>query len=324
MTAQTPSPAGRFDRRAIPAGASEEWWVAPDGHRIRRIDWPTVDGAARGSLLFLPGRADYYEKYLETLDAWRGGGWRVTSTDWRGQGLSGTPACDEFTGRADAFYTWVDDLAAFWREWIETVPPPRVVVGHSMGGHILLRALADRRIEPDAAVLVAPMLGFRVGFLPLAALHLVARLMACLCGRHPPAWKGGEKPVRAMLDRMDLLTHDRDRYEDELWWRRERPELEMYAPSWGWLEGAIASMRYLRRSGLLEGILQPVLVLATRHDRLVDGLAMERAARRLPRGRLVSYGAEARHELLRERDEVRDRVLAEIEDFLDREAPAPG
>ena len=70
-----------FDRRAIPAGAIESRWTSPDGHSIRRIDWPEPAAPARGSLLFMPGRGDAYEKYLETLDHWCRQGWRVTATD---------------------------------------------------------------------------------------------------------------------------------------------------------------------------------------------------------------------------------------------------
>ena len=59
-----------MDRRAIPTDAVEAFWYAEDGWPIRRIDWPLPAGGARGSILFLPGRGDFYEKYLETLDHW--------------------------------------------------------------------------------------------------------------------------------------------------------------------------------------------------------------------------------------------------------------
>ena len=68
-------------RRAIPAHARESAWHAPDGHAIRRIDWPRP-AQSRGSLLFLGGRGDAYEKYLETLEYWFGQGWAsVQSND---------------------------------------------------------------------------------------------------------------------------------------------------------------------------------------------------------------------------------------------------
>ena len=44
----------------------------------------------------------------------------------------------------------------------------------------------------------------------------------------------------------------------------------------------------------------------------------ERAAERIPNNVLAVFVDGARHELLREKDEVRDRVLAVIDTFLDR------
>src|SRR5258706_3273794 len=91
--------------------------------------------------------------------------------------------------------------------------------------------------------------------------------------------------------------------------------------SWGWVERAYASTRGLACPGVLERVTSPVLILGTDRDRLVDFRAMERAAWRLVRGQLVRFGEEARHEILREADPVRERALAAIDEFLDRSAP---
>lgn len=312
-------------RRAIPPSATESLWFAPDHHAIRRIDWPgaqALDRGRRGSLLFLPGRGDSYEKYLETLDHWHGQGWRVTAADWRGQAGSGRLGTDAVTGHVDDFAIWIDDLAAFWAQWRAETPGPHVAVGHSMGGHLVLRALAEARIDPDAVILSAPMLGLHPRAIPAALLHPAARLMKRLGDPRRPAWKWSEKPGALPADRSDLLTHDRARYADEAWWRTARPELVMGPGSWGWIERSLASIRLLERPGVLEAIRTPVLMLATETDRLVEYHAIARAARRLPQGELIHYGPEARHEILREADPVRDAALAGIAAFLDRVAPA--
>lgn len=310
-----------FDRRAIPAEAVEARWRAGDGHLVRRIDWLMPRGACRGSLLFLPGRGDAYEKYLETLDHWHCRGWRVTSTDWRGQAGSGRLGFDEVTGHVGDFSVWVDDLAAFWKEWKKSTPAPHVLVGHSMGGHLVLRALAEEKVDPDAVVLSAPMLGFNPGFVPAGVMHWLAKLMARLGDPRRPAWKWSEKPGEPPEDRIKLLTHDEQRYADELWWRAARPELVMGPASWGWMESALASIRLLNRPGMLERVTAPALILATSEDSLVDFGAIERAARRMVRTQLVRLGKESRHELLREVDAVRDKALEAVDEFLDRTAP---
>lgn len=310
-----------FDRRRIPETARETRWALPDGHLLRRIDWPRAD-RPRGSLLFMPGRGDSYEKYLETLDYWVGQGWRVTAADWRGQGMSGRLGTDAVTGHVADFSVWVDDLAVLWAAWREETPGPHVLVAHSMGGQIALRAVAEGRIAPDALVLSAPMLDVAGPPLPRWLLHGAARVMAALGDPRRPAWKWSEKPGQVPADRISLLTRDPERYADELWWRENRPELVMGPASWGWLEGAFASMRGLSRPGVLERIATPVLIIGAENDRLVGFGGILRAAARLPQGDLVRLGPEARHEVLREDDAVRDRVLAAIDEFLSRRAPA--
>ncbi len=288
---------------------------------MRRIDWPGNADPPRGSILFLPGRGDAYEKYLETFEQWHRAGWRVTAADWRGQAGSGRLGADAMTGHVGDFTDWLDDLEAFWRDWKSATPAPHVLAAHSMGGHLAMRAVVEGRVEADAVVLSAPMLGMAGPRLPLFALQAVARMMARLGKPTRPAWKWSEKPGEMPAGRQDLLTHDGARYEDELWWRRERPELVMGPGSWGWVERAYASTRALFARGRLEAVQTPVLIVATDHDRLVSYRAIDEAVRRLPDARLINLGAAARHEVLREVDEVRDRALTAIASFLDEKAP---
>ncbi|MFA9200390.1 MAG: alpha/beta fold hydrolase [Cypionkella sp.] len=283
------------------------------------IELDPPPGSARGSLLFLTGRGDAYEKYLESLDHWAGEGWRTASFDWRGQGGSGRLGADAVTGHVADFADWVEDLAAFWREWADRAAGPHALVGHSMGGHLALRAVAEGRVRPTALVLVAPMLGLH-GPLPPAAMHAVAKVMAALGDPRRPAWKWSEKPGEPPASRQHLLTHDPERYADELWWRRERPELVMGPGSWRWVERAYASMRALAASGVLEQIGVPTLILAARHDPLVAFPAIAAAAARIPGAELLAFGRESRHEILREADQVRSRAMAAIDEFLGRVA----
>ncbi len=143
----------------------------------------------KGSILFLPGRGDFYEKYLETLDHWARAGWRVTASDWRGQAGSGRLGADAVTGHIDDFSIWIADLAHLWSDWTAATPGPHVLAAHSMGGHLVLRAIAEGMVEPDGAVLSAPMLGFISKGVPASLMHMVAQLMAAL-GR--PAQAGLE------------------------------------------------------------------------------------------------------------------------------------
>ena len=305
-------------RRAIADGVRESRWQAADGWAIRRIDWPAPAAPAKGSVLFLPGRGDFYEKYLETLGHWASLGWQVTASDWRGQAGSGRLGTDKVTGHIDDFATWVEDLGQLWRSWKAQTPGPHVLAGHSMGGHLVLRAVAEGQIDPGGLILSAPMLGFTSSILPDAVMHLAAKGMKALGDPRRPAWKWSEKPGAVPAARAHLLTHDTDRYADELWWRDHRPELVMGPGSWGWVERGYASMRLLAVPGILEAVRVPVLMFGTDTDKLVAWPAIAKAATRLGDCELLHFGIEAHHEILRESDPVRNRALAACDAFLAR------
>jgi len=242
----------------------------------------------------------------------------VTALDWRGQAGSGRLGADAVTGHVDDFAHWLADLTAFGREWVAERQEPYVLAGHSMGGHLALRAVAEAAVRPHALVLSAPMLGFLPEWLPHAVQRFAAGLMCRAGDPRRPAWKWSEKPGEVPEGRAKLLTHDAERYADELWWRRHRPELAMGPGSWGWVRAGLASMAALDRPGALEGVDVPVLLLSVSGDALVSAPAIARAAARLPRSEHVVFGPEAYHEVLREADPVRERALTAIDDFLDR------
>lgn len=309
-----------FDRRAYPQGATLGNWAAPDGWRHRTFDWP-ASGEARGSILFQGGRGDIFEKYLEAFDHWHDAGWAVGSFDWRGQGGSGRLGPDASVGHATDFAQLIDDLTAYFGEWRARNPAPHVVVAHSMGGHLLMRTLAEKRIEPDAVVMVAPMLGLRSAPFSTGMAGVVARLMTKLGAPHRAAWKSNERPALPGASRQKFLTHCLDRYSDELWWKQQSPDLALGPPSWSWLATAYASTAALERPGRLEAVETPLLLIVAGEDKLVDPEATRRAAARLPNVELHIFGAESAHEILREADPVRTRALALIDAFLDLEAP---
>lgn len=301
------------DRRALPAGAEIHLWPAPDGWQLRALTWPADTDTPRGSILFQGGRGDIFEKYLESFAHWHDQGWTITSFDWRGQGGSGRLTEAANCGHIESFDRFVDDFRAFHAEWIAGTPGPHVVMGHSMGGHLVLRALVEGGIRPDAAVLIAPMLGVKSPFGRFA--ERVARILGNIGDPARRAWEGNEKPYTAET-RANLLTHDPDRYADEIWWQQHDPAILTGPPSWRWVIEAFKSMRELEANPQLESMPVPVLMLVAQADALVDARAALRIGPKLADARIVSFGNESAHEILRETDAVRDRALAEIDAFL--------
>jgi lysophospholipase len=301
-----------LDRRCHPAGARFSDWRGPDGWLHRRIDWPQAGGApCRGTLLFLSGRGDFIEKYMEPMAHWHGLGWAVTSIDWRGQGAS---RGDIVGGHLDSFEPLVADLAALGAE-LAAAPGPRVAIGHSMGGHVLMRGIAEEKLRLDAAVLVAPMLGINSAPLPAFAAWWTAALFSAFGLRKQPAWRAPFPPPPPGSSRQAWLTSCSERYADELFWWEREPGFHLGAPSWGWLEAAYRSMATLT-DAKLRRVDTPILLVGTESDRLVSAAAIRRAADVLPAARLKMF-ERAAHEILREAEPVRAEALAEIDAFFE-------
>ncbi|MET0270802.1 MAG: alpha/beta hydrolase [Sphingomonas sp.] len=299
-----------LDRRALPEGLVVDAVTMADGWALRRMRW-AAGGRPRGALLFLSGRADFGEKYLEAMAGWRARGWSVTSFDWRGQGGSagGTEAAPDFD-------VLLDDLAAMIASWAVDAPVPRVVVAHSMGGHLALRLMAERGWRPDAAVLSAPMIGIETGPLPFPVAAAIARA-ACLAGL---GGRGLWRTAGTGTLRQATLTGSAARYADEGWWVARHPGYAALPPRWAWLDAACRSIATLRASPL-ETVTVPILFLTAARERLVSNRAIADAARRLPAARLLRF-EQAAHELLREDDALREAAMAAIDTFFDAAAPA--
>jgi lysophospholipase len=304
------------NRRARPEGARFGTWTAPDGWQMRRMDWPQGAGAKpRGSLIFAGGRGDFIEKYLEAFAHWHARGWNVAAFDWRGQGGS---QGDGY--RFETFDVLIADGAALIAAWRAGTAGPHVAIGHSMGGHLLLRTLIEAKPALDAAVLVAPMIGVNSAPLPAWIAPDIAETMA-LCGfRDVPMWRVPPALQRAGGQRQRILTGSSERYEDELWWWEQNPEWSLGAPTWGWMRAAYRSAAQAFTAERLGGVDLPVLILAAGHDRLVSNAEIGRVARQLPDARLEAF-PDAAHEILREADPVRRDALARIDSFLDARAP---
>src|SRR5262249_54552388 len=110
------------------------------------------------------------------------------------------------------------------------------------------------------------------------------------------------------------LTTDPERYAG---FRRQlaaTPELALGGVTYGWLGASLRSLIATRQARCLEAIETPMLVCQAGVERIVSNRAQEETVRRLPCGRLTRFPG-AKHELLMERTEIREQVMAAIFEF---------
>jgi lysophospholipase len=289
-------------------------FLAGVGGRVRYACWNAC-GTPRGSAVVLTGRGEFVEKYAtEIAGELLSRGLAVFALDWRGQGLSDRMLPDRGKGHIDDFGTYMADLKLFLDKIVAPVAPrPMIAVSHSMGGHILMRHLAERGSEPfSAGVMVAPMTALKREALLRTVLMLMPEMPAVeqryLYGSGPFTLIGREFAT-------NRVTHDERRYRFTDSWFKTDSRLSLGGPTVGWARQAVRSMTAALAPGYLERIDLPLLLISAGQDRLVDAASHGPVAGRLVRGEVVTLVG-ARHEVMMETDTLR----AEFWKLFDRMA----
>ncbi len=148
----------------------------PDGVNLRFARWAPPPGR-KGTVVVLQGRAEFIEKYFETVRDLRERGFAVATFDWRGQGLSDRALSDRHKGYVRNFSNYITDLEAVMEQVVlPDCPPPIFALAHSMGAAVAIRACHDGSRWFERTVLSAPMIALPPGRLTRMAGPL-ARLM---------------------------------------------------------------------------------------------------------------------------------------------------
>jgi lysophospholipase len=300
-------------------------FTAPDGWQWRyrvetrsgqfiRIGWVVPDDA-RALVTILPGLSEYCEKYFEVIRDLMDRKLAVACLDWRGQGMSWRQ------GRRDKRYH--DDFAADVedaRTFLKYVPVPenlpRILLAHSMGGHIAVRMLHNTPDMFKCAVLTAPMMGLA---LPEWLARAVSSAMCAMgLGDYYLPAQGAWTEGRFAAG-LKILTSDKDRTDVQKHWMTEFPDLRMGGLTAGWMRAALNSIRMVRHPAFLRGVTTPVLIFEAGYEMLVSNAAIRTAVRGLPLGELIKIEG-SMHEVLMEKDAYRDQFWAGFDAFIAKHA----
>jgi lysophospholipase len=290
--------------------------------RLRAAVWNAVEGSAlRGVCLLLQGQTEFLEKYCEIIDDLRIRGFAVAAFDWRGQGGSARALADPRKAHVEDFCQYDEDLRAFLERIVKPMGvAPMLVLAHSMGAHIALRALHDHPGDIAAAVLTAPMLRVCTRGQPEWLVPIVTRLMMLLGKKNDFVFGMEARDPLDMAFKDQLVTSDRVRFDRTQNLIAEKPQLRLSGPSWGWLSAAFASMARVMAPGFAEAIQTPTLIFGAGKDRIVQVGAVRDFAKRLPNGAYVEFEI-AEHEILMENDIVRTKFWRAFDEFAGRHFP---
>ncbi|GJL86101.1 MAG: lysophospholipase [Micavibrio sp.] len=282
-------------------------------------------------IVLLPGRTEFIEKYFETARDLTQKNLAVWVIDWRGQGKSEDISGDTpHRGHSPDFNEHVADLNEFITDYVikaairknkKTIP--LIMLAQSMGGNIGLRYLHAHPGDFKAALLCAPMLGINdIKFLPLSLAMILVKILGSLFGVHSYAfgqnnWKATER------QNTDIFSHDPARNAVHDAWYLSDPTLQVGGVTFGWLYHALRSCKKISRKKALTSIKTPLLLALAGKEELVDTKAINRAAKLLPNAKTLEF-PEAGHEILMEKDDIRNKLLSSLTEITQEIADKNG
>jgi lysophospholipase len=306
-------------RNPVPSGAMAGLFQGYDGTPLRYARWTETTGACRGTVVVVPGRTEFIEKYFETVADLRRRGFAVAIMDLRGQGGSKRLLDNPLKGHVRHFRDYDYDLALFMKEVVlPNMPKPYLALGHSLGGHILLRIAGVSECPFERIMVTGPMV--KIAPEQLKVPEAVARTfveIAAGVGFSSPfvpfGWKG---PTALIPFAQNEVTSDAERYARAAAVVTAAPELALGSPTIGWLRAALRSCALLAAPDYPSRIRVPILMAAAGRDTVVSTQAIEDFVPRMKLGTLALIGP-SRHEILQENDEIRGRFWASFDAYTE-------
>ncbi len=298
----------------VPENAFSGNLKATDGVSLRFARWAPPPGR-KGTVCIFQGRAEFIEKYFETIRDLQARGFAVATLDWRGQGLSDRALRDPRKGHIRKYSEYGLDLEVFMREVVlPDCPPPYFALGHSMGGAVLIRAAQEGHRWFDRMVLAAPLIAFASTQMSSSERMMVRTLRSIGMGStYPPAGASRVPMVRPFA--TNKVTSDPVRYARNSAVLEAEPALQIGAPTVGWLDATLRVIAEFSDPSYPSNIRQPILIMAAGHDEIVSTEAAEAFAIELRAGsHLIIPGS--RHEILTEQDRIRAQFWAAFDAFV--------
>jgi lysophospholipase len=271
---------------------------------------------SKGTIVILPGRSEPWVKYAEVFYDLYQQGYSIYSYDHRGQGLSPhLSAWNPQIGHVVRFQHYVNDLNAFVNHVVvpaQASGEKLFLLAHSMGGAIATAYLEQFKSPFASTVLSAPMLQINTKPYPEPiAITIVALAKTFGFGNR---YAIGKTDYDFNLPfENNIVTRSRARFEMTNDVYRANPAALIGGPSNRWVYESIKATHSIRAAAF--AIHTPVLLLQAAQDQLVILNGQNTACAATEDCHLVSM-ADSQHEILMERDAIRDHALSLIVDFF--------
>ncbi len=291
-----------------------KYFKTSDGLMIRSGSWSTSH-PKKGTILLLQGMGGYIEGYQEAAEHFIQRGFDVITFDWRGQGGSERVTSKPTLLHVNKFVLYRRDLSQFI-DSIAKDAGPLFILASSMGGHLALRYVHDHPDKVKGIVTLAPMIEIKTGAYPKPVAMGLAKTLVF--------FGLGERFVFGFSEHeyhkcVKAYNPDRDGNRERFLKRCEQldsmPQLATGGPSFAWLDAAFHSCHKLSRASFAKSISTPILMIVPEHDHLVSPEAQIKLCSHMPQCETKVY-SDAHHDILREKNEVLDRLWHDVDTFI--------
>ena len=289
-----------------------------DGRKLRIAIWRTQKNGANGTVFFLNGHREFIEKYSETFEFFIKKGFNVITLDWRGWGLSERPFPSEpkiqHISSATEYQLDLDTVISLAKE--KNLTTPWHLVAHSLGCLIGLRRLISEPLSFEKYIFLSPLWGrfpyvsrpiqrFAVKF--EKALRFLGFIM--LTQQSPAKYK----PYSLTVDfKKNTLTSDCKQFKRLQAILRENETLHSGTPTLGYFIEILKEIDSLNHTNIPN---RKILVLLADQEQITDNKAVIKAIERFDFIDLITI-KESQHEILIEKEKIREKALSLIYKFL--------
>lgn len=264
-------------------------------------------------LIFVPGRTEPALKYAEVLYDLKDQGYDLFIMDHQGQGKSSRLLKDSQKGHINNFSDYVKDLHTFISDVVLSKgndKAPLFIIAHSMGGAISIKLMEKWPTLVKKAVLVAPMIEMNTAEYPEAVARLYAKFLV-LAGKGK-TYAPGYGPYLPEVDIFEnnFYTNSEERFNISKSISLNYPHLVVSGPTVRWVHESLKVTKKIYRAKLQ----LPLLLFQAGLDQIVKPRRQKVFC--LKNNCQFYLIPDAHHEILMEKDIIRDEVLRKIQDFF--------
>ena len=262
------------------------------------------------TLIIVPGRTEPALKYAELIYDFRNLGYDFFILDHQGQGESERLLSDSHKGHVINFSDYIQDFSQFYDK-VRKIKKNQTthLIAHSMGGAIAVKFMSQIQWGVNKAVLIAPML--KLNTKPYS--EFVARIFSKFLvatgkgDQYAPDY-GPYIPEEDVFE-TNSYTHSEGRFNISKYIFTNWPHLALGGPTARWVHESLKATKSIHKLPFVT----PVLLFQSGKDEIVKNDRQNAFCRKFCKLILLP---EAKHEILMEKDEIRDVAIKEIKSFF--------